>query len=70
MDKEGQNRKRKEANERKGKMKPKGERKRKEVGLGAKKGILMDKKGKCKVGINPTHQPNVRWGLTQHTNQM
>ena len=58
MDKEGQNRKRKEANERKGKMKPKGERKRKEVGLGAKKGILMDKK------------PNVRWRLTQHTNQM
>ena len=48
MVKEGQNRKRKEANERKGKMKPKGERKRKEVGLGAKKGILMDKKRKMK----------------------
>ena len=46
MVKEGQNRKRKEANKRKGKMKPKGERKRKKVGLGAKKGILMDKKGK------------------------
>ena len=55
MDKEGQNRKRKEANERKGKMKPKGERKRKEVGLGAKKGILNE---------------NERIGSSQHTNQM
>ena len=58
MVKEGQDRKRKKANERKGKMKPKGERKRKEVGLGAKKGILMDKK------------ENERIGFTQHTNQM
>ena len=40
MDKEGQNRKRKEANERKGKMKPKGERKRKEVGAWCKEGNL------------------------------
>ena len=48
MDKEGQNRKRKDANE----------RMRKEVGLGTKNGILLDKK------------ENERIGLTQHTNQM
>ena len=58
MDKEGQNRKKREENERKRKMKPKRERKRKEVGLGAKKGILMDKK------------ENERLGSSQHTNQM
>ena len=55
MDKEGKNRKRKEANERKGNMNPKRERKRKEVGLGAKKGILNE---------------NERIGSSQHTNQM
>ena len=58
MDKEGQNRKKREENERKRKMKPKRARKGKEVGLGAKKGILMDKKG------------NERLGSPQHTNHM
>ena len=50
MDKEGQNRKRKEANERKEKLKPKRARKGKEVGLGAKKGILMEKKENERLG--------------------
>ena len=58
MDKEGQNRKKREESERKRKMKPKRERERKEVGLGAKKGILMDKK------------ENERLGSSQHTNHM